>query len=275
MHEAMGGSPGNLLDPLGLWNWEAFGEGLWSVITEPFKASADLLIGVHAWSFGTDLEDVQFTSMSAQMTQNKIISGQKTTSAILEGEEELGKTILSLGIYNLYLGYNQAYQDYSNGKIGLEELDKRLSNIAGIYAGVAATAKVAKVANAKLKTPTINPKPLCPPKVKMVGLENFSLKEAIAALPEEEVLSTVYDARTNTLYVSQRGNIDHFSLFNKALKGEIPSKAGNSLQGGYIYKNQGVPVYKVSSGSINSRVQSVWESARIAGESVLKNLQTK
>jgi len=105
----------------------------------------------------------------------------------------------------------------------------------------------------------------------MAGQKGVSLKQALDCLKSEEVLSTVYDARTNTIYVGTSQEIHHFNLYNKALGGKTPSQAGDNFQGGYIYKTEGKIGYKQFSGSIKTQSKVVWEAAHQAGESTINH----
>jgi hypothetical protein len=276
LHEAMGGNPGNRWDPWGL-DWG-----------DPLGIQPDLESDVQAAVKAGLLTQKQADEILSQASEapGKIDRATNVAQHFLEQGYPLGVA----GIFTAYwvaadltgiasiaegmrgfdVGTQQNLSGLSRGlKVGSGAIDALMSYyfLKATFSNPCPPKAVVITAGSSAKASQLSPK------VAMVGTQEAPLKQAIANLPEGEVLSTVYDARTGTLYIGQSSEISHFNLANTALKGEVPSKIGDVFQGGFIYKEQGEIAYKQFSGSINSRTQSVWEAAQNAGATVIQNLK--
>ncbi|NUM36049.1 MAG: hypothetical protein HUU50_16025 [Candidatus Brocadiae bacterium] len=89
------------------------------------------------------------------------------------------------------------------------------------------------------------------------------------------MLSTVYDGKTGIFYVGNplnENNTSHFDLYNKALQGELPRY---DMQGGMISREGGVLKYESFSGSINTKIETVWKEADQIGKNFVKGINAK
>jgi hypothetical protein len=136
--------------PLGLFSWSGFGQGIWDIVSEPFKAVSDVfilapMIGINNLAFSTDLalEDVRFNSMLASGTRERRLTGEGRMIAVGKGYGDLGLTVGTVGIYPLGRNIGDSLGYYVEGDISIDELDYRLSRGAGGQTAAALTGVVA------------------------------------------------------------------------------------------------------------------------------------
>lgn len=142
--------PVNNYDALGMWSWPGFGQGVWDFVSEPFKAASDTfvltpMLAVNNLLSDTDiaLEDTQFSSMLANGTSARRLTGESGWEAVGAGYADLGLAVGTLGLYPMAKNIGDSWALYSTGDITFDELDYRLSRGAGGATAAALTGSAA------------------------------------------------------------------------------------------------------------------------------------
>ncbi|MCK6695190.1 MAG: hypothetical protein L6Q97_24205, partial [Thermoanaerobaculia bacterium] len=135
-------NPNSFTDPLGLFDIEDFARGFWNAVTEPFKAAADVVVGTVAYFQGIDLEDVQFSSASANATKSRILAGDSPLEAVIKGELEFGADLATAGGYSVAKTSIEVYLAVQRGEMTVEEADEILSEMAGGATFAVVSAKI-------------------------------------------------------------------------------------------------------------------------------------
>jgi len=144
----------NGIDARGLFDPESFGEGALDAVREPLALVHDgilvaLIVSNHAINGGEMSLDVPVRSKTMKLQLAAARAGASPEEITPEASQ-VALPLLTLGLSNIAT----AIMDYYDGKISLEELDRRLSHTAGGLTLVAVTAKVAS------RSSSCDPKPI-------------------------------------------------------------------------------------------------------------------
>ncbi|MFH1023788.1 MAG: RHS repeat-associated core domain-containing protein [Planctomycetota bacterium] len=148
----------NGVDVLGL-SGKDWLRGMWGVVSEPFKATADVVTGVGFVFMGVSVEDASFSSSSARAVQASRARGESGLAATGAVAEDTAANLATAGIYEQLM----AVQDFNAGLITLDEAEARIHSSGGgatVFVVTAGAGKIlSRVPAPKAPSPAPEPTP--------------------------------------------------------------------------------------------------------------------